>query len=94
MKVYLDDGSVFVDLRDGSAEYETVRRRPLFYEANSLHLNPEKWWLVFSDIFAGALIAITVSGLFVLKGRKGFFGRGALLAAAGIVVPLLFLFAV
>lgn len=91
LKIYLDDGSVFVDLRYGHGEYETVRRRPLLYQANVLHLNPEKWWLVFSDVFAVGLIVISITGLFVLKGRKGITGRGAVLVGAGVVVPLLFL---
>ena len=91
VKIYLDDGSVFIDLGKGEGTYETVTRRPLFYQVNSLHLHPKRWWLVFSDIFAVCLIVISVTGLFVLKGRKGITGRGAWLTGIGLLVPLLFL---
>ena len=91
VKIYLDDGSVFVNFKNGEGEYETVRRRPFFYQVNALHLAPKKFWLVFSDIFCVSLILICVTGLFVLKGKKGITGRGAVLAGAGALVPLLFL---
>ena len=91
LKIYLEDGSVLVDLKNGGAVYESVKRRPLFFRINCLHLNPKAWWLVFSDIFATSLIIVSVTGLFVLKGRKGITGRGAILTAAGLIIPLLFL---
>lgn len=94
LKIYLDDGSVMVSLKDGQAVYESVRRRPFFFEINCLHLNPKAWWLVFSDLFAVALILVTVTGLFVLKGRKGITGRGAILIVVGLIIPLLFLLGV
>ena len=91
VKIYLDDGSVFINLKEGKGVYETVKRRPFLYQANVLHLNPKKWWLVFSDMFAASLLIITISGLFILKGKMGITGRGA---ALGIVVPLFFLFTI
>lgn len=94
LKIYLDDGSLLVDLQSGTAVYETVKRRPFFYQSNTLHLNPKRWWLVFSDVFAVGLVLITVTGLFVLKGKRGITGRGAILAGAGTVIPLIFLFTV
>ena len=93
VKIYLDEGSVFINFIRGEGEYETVRRRPFFYQVNALHLSPKKFWLVFSDIFCVSLILICVTGLFVLKGKKGITGRGAVLAGAGVLVPLLFLLA-
>lgn len=91
VKIYLDEGSVFINLTTGKGEYETVRRRPFFYQVNMLHLSPKTFWLVFSDIFCLSLVLICVTGLFVLKGKKGITGRGAWLAGAGLLVPLLFL---
>jgi hypothetical protein len=82
---------VFLDLRTGEGELETVRRRPVFYAINRLHLSPETAWLVFSDIFAAGLIVITVTGLFVLPGRQGITGRGAILAAMGAAAPIVFM---
>lgn len=94
VKIYLDEGSVFINLAKGKGEYETVRRRPIFYQLNSLHLAPKKFWLVFSDIFCLSLILISVTGLFVLRGRNGITGRGAILAGVGLVAPVFFFFAV
>lgn len=92
LKIYLDNGSVAVDLRHRTGVYETVRRRPFFYQSNTMHLNPQRWWRIFSDLFAVGLIAITTTGLFVLKGRRGITGRGAVLACAGLIIPVIFLF--
>lgn len=80
-----------IDLKRGTGEYEATRRRPLFYQVNFLHLNPGRWWTWYSDLFSGALIVITVSGLFLARGRYGFRWRGAVLAGLGALVPLGFL---
>ena len=45
-----------------------------------------------ADAYAFSLAVLAVTGLFVLKGRKGITGRGAWLTGAGIAIPLLFLF--
>lgn len=80
-----------MNLKSGEGEYETIRRRPVFYQVNFLHLSPKGAWLIFSDIFAVGLLVIVVTGLFVLKGKRGITGRGAVLAGAGLIVPLIFL---
>lgn len=74
----------------GRAEY--LRKRLVFYEVNYLHYNPSKWWMWFSDIFAGALIFFTITALFIVKGKKGIIGRGGVYTILGILIPLLFLF--
>ena len=91
LKIFIDGGNITLDIKTGKGKIETSRRRPLFYEVNYLHYNPNKWWTWFSDIFAGALILIAISGLFILRGKKGIKGRGAWLTSAGILLPILFL---
>ncbi|MBX7075486.1 MAG: PepSY-associated TM helix domain-containing protein [Pirellulales bacterium] len=88
VKIYLKDGSIVAHLSDGQGEYETIRRRPLLYQVNTLHLNPAKWWKVFSDVFAASLILIAATGLFVARGRHGLAGRGKWFVGAGLVAPL------
>lgn len=88
VKIYLKDGSVVARLSDGRGEYESIRRRPLLYEANALHLNPAKWWKFFSDVFAVGLIVIAITGLCIARGRQGLAGRGKWLVGAGLVAPL------
>ncbi len=94
VKIYLDEGSIFVDLKTGKGVYETVRRRPLFYQINCLHISPRRAWLVFSDLFAVGLVVVSVTGLVMLKGSKGLSRRGAALAAVGILASLAFLLSV
>jgi uncharacterized protein len=92
LKIFLSGGSsVMVDLQSGTGYAEFLRKRPLFYQVNYLHYNPQKWWTWFSDIFAGALIILAITGLVMVKGKKGITGRGAWMTALGIIVPLLFL---
>jgi len=93
LKIFLSGGSsVVVNTLSGEGYAEFLKRRPLFYQVNYLHYNPNIWWTWFSDIFAGVLIILALTGLILIKGNKGITGRGAWLTAIGIIVPLLFLF--
>ena len=92
MKVFLKGGSsVVVDTQTGEAVYETLQRRWLLSDMVKLHYNPGRWWTTFSDIFAGCLILITLTGMVMVKGKKGFWGRGGILFVIGILIPILFL---
>jgi len=90
--IFLEDATVSVDLAEGTASFEQVRERPVLRETNFLHLNePKKLWTYLADVYAAALLFLAISGMFVLKGKKGITGRGAWLTAAGVVIPILFL---
>ena len=91
VKIFLQDGSIIANLTSGEALMEKVKRRPILREMNYLHYNPIKWFTWFSDLFAGALILLAITGLFLLKGKKGITGRGAWLTALGIIIPIAFL---
>ena len=92
MKVFLKGGSsVVVDTQTGEAVYEILQRRWLLSDMVKLHYNPGRWWTTFSDIFAGCLILITLTGMVMVKGKKGFWGRGGILFVIGILSPILFL---
>lgn len=93
MKVFLKGGSsMVVDMQTGQGVYESVKKRPVFSSLNRLHYNPNRWWTIFSDVFATSLIIITVTGLVMNKGRKGIMGRGGIELIIGIIIPLLFIF--
>lgn len=92
LTIFIDGGSVRVNAETGQATVEKISKRPLFYHLNFLHYNPGKWWKYFSDIYCVALILVTITGLFLVKGRNGITRRGAILTATGIILPLLFLF--
>jgi len=90
--VYLKQGHIKFNLETGKGEIVTIKKRPFLTELNFLHYNkPKKLWTWFSDIYAVSLILIAITGLFILKGKKGITGRGAWLTGIGIIVPLLFL---
>lgn len=91
LKVFIKDGSLLLNTETGDASIETIKRRPIFFYVNYLHYNPGQWWLWFSDIFAGALIIIAISGIIMSKGKKGLKGRGGIYLAIGIILPLVFL---
>jgi len=92
LMIYLKDGHISLDMESGDGSLVKIRNRPVFRELSFLHYNkPKKLWLWFSDIYAGALVLLAVTGLFLVKGKKGLKGRGGVLALAGIILPLLFL---
>lgn len=90
--IFLEGGTVTVDLASGEATVQMVRARPFLRMANFLHLNePKKLWTWMADLYAFALALLALTGLFVLKGRKGITGRGAWLTGAGVLIPVVFL---
>jgi len=92
LKVFLKGGSsVVVNLKNGSGTAEKIKKRPLFFEVNYLHYNPNKIWTWFSDIFAAALILFAITSFFMVKGKKGITGRGGIYTILGFLIPFLFL---
>lgn len=91
LKVFLKGGSVMIDTETGYGLLEKVTRRPFFREVNYLHYNPQESWTWVSDLFAGALIILAITGLFLVRGAKGITGRGAWLTLLGIIIPIIFL---
>lgn len=92
LQIFVENNTVTVNLQTGNIIQEKTRKRPLLYEANFLHLNhAKKLWTWFADLYALALGVLAITGLFVLRGKKGISGRGAWLVAIGLVIPLFFL---
>jgi uncharacterized protein len=89
--IFVDGGTVQLNIVTGEGVIERISKRPFFYHINFLHYNPGRWWKYFSDIFCIALITVTITGLFIIKGKNGITKRGAILTIIGIVLPLIFL---
>jgi hypothetical protein len=83
---------VQINTETGEGIVEKISKRPLFFQVNFLHYNPGKWWKYFSDIYCISLIIVTITGLFLVKGRNGITKRGAILTIIGIILPIIFLF--
>jgi len=89
LMIYLKGGHIAVDLSSGEMQLTKIRNRPVFRELNYLHYNkPKKLWTWFSDLYAFGLILIAISGLLLIKGKKGITGRGGILTIIGILIPL------
>lgn len=92
LQIFVEEGTVTVDLNTGQATIETRKNRPFFRELNYLHLNhPKKVWTYVADFYAVGLFLLAITGLFVLKGKNGLKGRGKWFTLAGIIVPIIFL---
>ena len=92
LKVFLSGGSsVMINTQTGEGYAEFLQKRPVFYQVNFLHYNPNYWWMWFSDIFSGALILFALTSFFMVRGKKGTWGTGGIYALAGIIIPILYL---
>lgn len=91
VKIFVEGNTITANLKSGEVLQEKIKSRTVFRETNFLHLNaPKKLWTFVADIFAAALIFLAISGLFMIKGKKGITGRGAWLTALGILIPVVF----
>lgn len=92
LKIFMINSTLTINTKTKKGILENVSRRPVFYEVNFLHYNPNVWWTYFSDAYCFALILLAITGLFVIKGKKGIKGRGAWLTIIGIIIPIIYLF--
>lgn len=90
LRVFLNDGQeARVDLRTGRGLLKTLRKRPVLFEVNALHLNNLKGiWTWVADLFAIALIVLALTGVTMMKGDRGITGRGKYFIAAGLAIPV------
>lgn len=91
LDITLEATTLHVDLTTGSVFEEGQRARWVLRAANWLHLNRGKQaWTYIADAYAVVLLYLATSGLFMLPGRKGLLGRGAVLASLGALVPIVY----
>ena len=73
----------------GLATHKARRPRPFLREVNYLHLNEGRGaWTWIADAFAVALLFLALSGAVLNKGKRGLKGRGGVLLALGVVLPI------
>jgi hypothetical protein len=90
LRVFLDEGQeAKVDITTGRGMLKSLKSRAVFFEVNALHLNNLKGaWTYIADAFAVALIILALTGVSMMKGDRGFWGRGKYFVAAGLAVPI------
>ncbi|WP_352420978.1 PepSY-associated TM helix domain-containing protein [Proteiniphilum sp.] len=90
-RLMLQGGIGEYDPQTGMVQYQTSRKKPVAYWVNRLHYNRVKGWLPMADIFAGSLIFLAVSGLFMVKGKHGIAKRGKWYLLIGLFIPFLYI---
>jgi hypothetical protein len=91
LEITFDKRSLHVETATGRVVDEGQKPRFLLRAANWLHLNRgKKAWSYIADGYAVFLLFLATSGLFMLPGRRGILGRGAVLALVGAAVPILY----
>lgn len=90
-QVIFDDRTIVVDPTSLLAKDAAEKPRFFLRVANWLHYNRGKdAWTFIADGYAVLLLFLATSGIFMLKGKKGFVGRGAILIALGAAVPIIY----
>jgi hypothetical protein len=91
LDIVLERRTLHVNTADGTVFEEGEEPRFFLRLANWLHLNRgKKAWTYIADGYALLLLFLATSGLFMIAGRKGLLGRGAIITAAGVALPVLY----
>jgi uncharacterized protein len=91
LDIIFDKRSLHANTTTGHVVDEGQKPRFILRVANWLHLNRgKKAWTYVADGYAGALMFLALSGMFMIAGKKGLIGRGAVLVGLGIAIPILY----
>jgi hypothetical protein len=89
--VTFDKRSLHVNPVTGHVDEDGQKPRFFLRAANWLHLNRgKKAWRYVADTYACVLLFLATSGMFMIAGKKGLLGRGALFVALGAAIPILY----
>jgi len=91
-RVMGEGGIGIYTISTGTVEYEKHTKRPFVYWINKLHYNQIKGWSPIADIFAASLLFFAVSGILIVRGKKGIAGRGLWYLLAGLSIPVIYIF--
>lgn len=89
-RLMLEGGVGVYNSTDGRVDYEKHEKRHFVYWINRLHYNKVKGWSLVADFFAVSLLFLAVSGLFIVKGKKGTAGSGKWYLLAGLAIPVIY----
>jgi hypothetical protein len=91
LDITLDKRTLHVTPSSGHVLDQGQEPRFFLRAANYLHLNRgKKAWTYVADTYAVGLLFLALSGMFMIKGKKGFFGRGLVLVGLGAAVPVVY----
>jgi len=89
-RLFIESGVAVYNSANGFLDYEIYKKRPLIFWINRLHYNKVKGWSPVADFFAGAIILLAITGLFIVKGKKSIAGSGKWYLIIGIIIPVLY----
>lgn len=89
-QLLLEGGIGVYNSANGAIDYEVHKRKEFIYWINRLHYNRIGGWSIMADIFATSLMFFAISGLFLVKGRKGITGRGKWYLLIGLIIPIVY----
>ena len=89
-RLFLESGIGEYNATNGSISYERHKKRILVFWINRLHYNKVKGWSPVADFYAGSLILLAITGLFMMKGKKGLAGSGKWYLLIGLLIPILY----
>ncbi|MFT3739505.1 MAG: PepSY-associated TM helix domain-containing protein [Breznakibacter sp.] len=89
-RLMLEGGVGVYNRRNGLVEYEKYSKREFVYWINRLHYSKVQGWNLMADFFAVSLIFFAISGLLMVKGKRGIAGRGKWFLAVGILIPVVY----
>ena len=94
-KLFLGDGGTLsANFINDTVVYEKISERVVLKQFNTIHLNEVKYgWIIFSDIYAGILLFLAISSLFMVKGKYSpWRPRKGWLVLLGIFIPTIYMF--
>ena len=90
-QLYLQGGVGHYDFVSGQLFFEIYKKKPLIYFLNKLHYNQKNYWTTPADFFALALIFLALSGMIMVRGKKGIAGRGLWYVLSGVALVILYI---
>jgi hypothetical protein len=90
-RLMLNGGIGVYNSATGVVDYEVHSKNEFIYWINKLHYNKVKNWSIMADIFAISLIFFAVSGLIIVRGKRGVLGTGKWYLIAGLVIPVVYI---
>ncbi len=90
-RLLLDGGIGVYHSVTGMVDYEKHRKNEFIYQINKLHYNKAEGWSPVADFFVASLLFLAISGLFMVKGKKGIAGRGKWYLIAGLLIPVIYI---
>jgi len=90
-RLFLDGGVGIYNASNGTLDYERYEKRVLVYWVNRLHYSKVQGWNLVADFFAGSLILLAITSLFMVKGKRGIAGSGKWYLLIGLLIPVIFI---